>query len=128
MLDTVSWFNNHSSTLALLKQQQLKDYKCVLALVRPGATRWTGVFLSADCFLQTKTSICIVLVTLWMELVATGGTTANQVQKTTALLSKLKTDEFWISLKQYIHHCIVTSLTLIWHLHCVEPTSTLNPW
>ncbi|KAM5535809.1 hypothetical protein V8D89_010532 [Ganoderma adspersum] len=104
MLDAVSWFNNHSGASALLKCQQLKDYKQVLALIRPGATRWTGVFVAADRFLQTKTSVRILLVTSWDQLVAAGGTGADKVERTTALLSELKTDEFWISLKQAHEH------------------------
>ncbi|KAM5536980.1 hypothetical protein V8D89_009309 [Ganoderma adspersum] len=104
MLDAVSWFNNHLGASALLKRQQLKDYKQVLALIQPRATRWTGMFVAADHFLQTKTSICILIVTSWDQLVAAGGTGADKVERTTALLSELKTDEFWISLKQAHEH------------------------
>ena len=41
-----------------------------------------------------------LLVTSWDKLVAASGTGADKVERTTALLLELKTDEFWISLKQ----------------------------
>ena len=102
MLDTVSWFNNHSGASALLKRQQLQEYKKLLALLRPGSTRWTGTFVAADRFLESEKAIRILLITSWDELIAAGGKERDQIQKSTSLLSQLRTDSFWMLLKECV--------------------------
>ncbi|KAM5530119.1 hypothetical protein V8D89_016213 [Ganoderma adspersum] len=81
MLEAIKWFNNHSHTLGLLKEQQRAHLPegegRVLALLHPCETRWTAHVVSAGHFLKLQKPIRGCILDHRKELVACAGTSAK---------------------------------------------------
>ncbi|KAI0366485.1 hypothetical protein BV20DRAFT_1095359, partial [Pilatotrama ljubarskyi] len=103
-LEVIKWFNNHTGALALLRQEQQRQYGRVLALFRPVPTRWTSHYLSGDRLIETEDAMRVCIVTSKAKLVTCAGKERSQVEKAKNLLGKLEEPLFWSLLREARTH------------------------
>ncbi|KAI8977718.1 ribonuclease H-like domain-containing protein [Trametes punicea] len=103
-LEVIKWFNNHTGALALLRQEQQRQYGRVLSLFRPVPTRWTSHYLSGDRLIETEDAMRVCIVTSKAKLITCAGKEQSQVEKAKSLLDKLEEPSFWSLLREARTH------------------------
>lgn len=113
-LEVIKWFNNHSGALAVLRQEQMRQYGRVLALIRPAPTRWTAHYLSASRLLEVEMAMRVCTVSSKAKLLVCAGRERAQVDKARELLEQIEQPIFWANLREYV--CIRSPVS---HAHCL---------
>ncbi|KAL1698416.1 hypothetical protein EV121DRAFT_218245, partial [Schizophyllum commune] len=100
-VEVVKWFNNHSLPLGLLRKEQHRRTGTVLALILPGATRWTSHFLCVSRLRQVEESLRGLLIEhgKFEALIKAAGKKREAKAKARELLKTVLKQGFWDRLK-----------------------------
>lgn len=97
-LDVITWFNNHSKCLKLLRQEMRLNPLGILVLILPIITRWTAHYLAVERLLTVGISIRTCFLRHGEALIEGAGTKPEQKADAQAIKAIVGDDTFWDTL------------------------------
>ena len=102
-LDVVKWFNNHSTALELLRQEQVITFDGLAwALILPVITHWTAHYLALSQILKLRQLLQICWTRHEERLVTCAGTREDLQEKARRIHGIVKDANFWYRIQRYV--------------------------
>ena len=102
-LEVVKWFNNHSTALELLRQEQVLTFSgTAWALILPVITRWTAHYLAVTHLLKLKQPLQLCWTRNEERLMVCAGTKEELKEKARLIQEVVMDQSFWYQLGRYV--------------------------